>query len=401
LRDQKPSVLIVVSSLFKAEGQMAKAISQIVHDVDFYFFSALEFKYRIKEFEKLIKNVDAIHWLVNRSSIPLEVLKMTEGIQQISTIHHLCPEENDKLSAAQGTQIIHVVAKEWETAIRKSVKDVPVILARLGIYTSSFAKTTKGIQSKKKVIGLMGFYPGAHNRKSPDVALDALRDLNKRFDQIIVKLQGAGWEDFCKELKANNIEYELSDYSSKSKSDLFFNNVDVFLCTSDYEGGPLPVLEALSSSVPVVSTKVGVAQEILKNGGGVLCEKGDSKALSSALYSLLTDIELYNNHKGVAKKSVSSLDWSNLAKEYSTLYKQILSAAKQHSSEKLLPPQVQQRKEQEYGNIQEGLSLLYHGKKWIGLKLVIASQLSRHVSLKRKLNTQKRVFKYLIQGVRT
>ncbi len=63
---------------------------------------------------------------------------------------------------------------------------------------------------------------------------------------------------------------------------------DVFILTSDYEGYPMVLCEALCLGKPIVSTKVTGAEEILSDGVGLLCDR-DEKVLADAL------IELYEN----------------------------------------------------------------------------------------------------------
>ena len=126
MHSNKPKILLVVSSLFKAEGQIALAISELFEEYEIYFFSTLELKYRFQEFEDVVKSVDVIHWLVNRSSVPQKALNVASSKKQIATIHHMCPQENEKLESARESTLIHVVAKEWKEFIEKeqSLEDI-------------------------------------------------------------------------------------------------------------------------------------------------------------------------------------------------------------------------------------------------------------------------------------
>jgi glycosyltransferase involved in cell wall biosynthesis len=42
----------------------------------------------------------------------------------------------------------------------------------------------------------------------------------------------------------------------------YYNSIDVFICASDIEGTPNPVLEAMACGVPVISTDVGVVPQV-------------------------------------------------------------------------------------------------------------------------------------------
>jgi glycosyltransferase involved in cell wall biosynthesis len=65
----------------------------------------------------------------------------------------------------------------------------------------------------------------------------------------------------------------------------------VFVMPSDYEAGPLTVLEALAMERPVVATPVGIVPEVIDSGryGGYLVPVGQAQALVEATLQLLDD----------------------------------------------------------------------------------------------------------------
>lgn len=67
---------------------------------------------------------------------------------------------------------------------------------------------------------------------------------------------------------------------------------DCFLLTSDYEGCPYTVLEAMAAGVPVVAARVGGVPELVEDGvEGILFEPGDPVAAAAALESVLSSPE--------------------------------------------------------------------------------------------------------------
>jgi glycosyltransferase involved in cell wall biosynthesis len=46
----------------------------------------------------------------------------------------------------------------------------------------------------------------------------------------------------------------------------WYANIDVLICTSLFEGCPLPVLEAAACGKPVISTRVGIVPELIEHG---------------------------------------------------------------------------------------------------------------------------------------
>jgi glycosyltransferase involved in cell wall biosynthesis len=65
---------------------------------------------------------------------------------------------------------------------------------------------------------------------------------------------------------------------------------DVFAFPSRREGAPFALLEAMRSSVPVVTTDFGGADEIVDSGeNGIVVPQDDPRALAEAIGGLLRD----------------------------------------------------------------------------------------------------------------
>lgn len=54
---------------------------------------------------------------------------------------------------------------------------------------------------------------------------------------------------------------ELNDHAAMNQ---FYNILDAYICMSRTEGAPVPMLEAMAAGLPVVSTDVGLAPELLE-----------------------------------------------------------------------------------------------------------------------------------------
>ena len=99
-------------------------------------------------------------------------------------------------------------------------------------------------------------------------------------------------------------------------------NTDIFVCTSNSEGGPIALWEAMSMSIPVVSTKVGGAPQYIKNGfNGYLCNISDSKNISKKIYRLMLSSKLRNKIGINARKTIQKyIDSSKITRKYEKLY---------------------------------------------------------------------------------
>ena len=64
-------------------------------------------------------------------------------------------------------------------------------------------------------------------------------------------------------------------------------NADIFVLTSNYEGFPITILEAMSFGLPVIASDVGGVSEIVDNSVGYLIKRGDKEGLKRALKGLI------------------------------------------------------------------------------------------------------------------
>ena len=76
----------------------------------------------------------------------------------------------------------------------------------------------------------------------------------------------------------------------------YYREADIYLLSSDSEGMPNSVMEALNFSLPVVSTDAGDADFLVKDGiTGFLVPIKDYKMLVEKLYELVSDSSLRND----------------------------------------------------------------------------------------------------------
>ena len=80
---------------------------------------------------------------------------------------------------------------------------------------------------------------------------------------------------------------------------------DVFMLTSDYEGMPMTLLEAMACGVPSVVSDVDGCREILHDGeGGVTARPGDVEDFAEKLFPFLKDAELRSLQGNLARERV-------------------------------------------------------------------------------------------------
>ncbi|NJL53878.1 glycosyltransferase family 4 protein [bacterium] len=102
--------------------------------------------------------------------------------------------------------------------------------------------------------------------KGPDVFLETIAILKNKIPELFVLLSGpargyvkAGLES----LSVPYHHYQLDYYPQVSE---LFQALDLYLVTSRQEGGPKAVLESMASGIPLVTTRVGQAMDLVQHG---------------------------------------------------------------------------------------------------------------------------------------
>ena len=108
------------------------------------------------------------------------------------------------------------------------------------------------------------------------------------------------------------------------------NALDVFVMSSSTEGLPLVVLEAMATSLPVVSTSVGGIPDVLDEGQtGFLVPSEDEAALRDRIARLHAD-QAVTRAAGAKARSVAVSRYSGerMQREYLELYARVLSPSR-------------------------------------------------------------------------
>ena len=101
---------------------------------------------------------------------------------------------------------------------------------------------------------------------------------------------------------------------------------DAFVLSSDYEGNPLSILEAMAAGLPIVSTAVGGVLTLFENGiQGFLVQPGDLEGLSKSMNTLLkfpTVRQSFGN--AAALRARENFDVSKMVRAYEETYEDLV-----------------------------------------------------------------------------
>lgn len=117
--------------------------------------------------------------------------------------------------------------------------------------------------------------------KGPDVFLRTMEKLKEEVPDIFILLSGPARGYVKKGLERLELPYthiHLKDYSEIGS---LYQALDLCVVTSRQEGGPKAILEAMASGVPIVTTRVGQAMDLVQNGkNGFMVEIEDTEGLA-------------------------------------------------------------------------------------------------------------------------
>lgn len=123
--------------------------------------------------------------------------------------------------------------------------------------------------------------------------LDALYNLDCR-DRCLVRLVGDGenlaaTKSHAIQLKLTNVEF----LGTRTDVINLLSQASIFVLSSNWEGFPLTILEAMRAGLPVVASDVGGVSEAVVDGQtGYLIPRGDAKYMAHCLEKLINNPEL-------------------------------------------------------------------------------------------------------------
>jgi glycosyltransferase involved in cell wall biosynthesis len=243
-----------------------------------------------------------------------------------------------------------------QTLIGQGISEGKITMIPLGIDLSRFAPASAetrqafrdrlGIPEDAICVGSfqkdgVGWQDGAEPKliKGPDVFLDVIARLSARYPNIVVLLTGPsrGYvKDGLKKMKVPYIHHFLTDYHKIVR---YYQALDLYVISSRFEGGPKALLESWATGVPVVSTAVGMAADLVKHGiNGMLAQTEDVARLTGHAEALIENESLRAGCRQRALEDVTTYDWPLIAEQYyEKLYRPFMGNGKTPGGRRVNP----------------------------------------------------------------
>lgn len=187
---------------------------------------------------------------------------------------------------ADGSVFLNDFAKDFYQK-RISLKN-PIVIPNA--VNEGFDKPLFIGEREKVVLGV-----GRHSEvKNFPLLIDAFSIIKDEFPDHTLKIYGKGplTQDYIEQVKRLGIEDRVifPGFCKDIKEEVYGANA--FVLSSNYEGMPVALIEAMALYTPCISTDLGGGFDLIKDGeNGLIVPKGDKEALASALRKVLSDKE--------------------------------------------------------------------------------------------------------------
>ncbi|MFA5142487.1 MAG: glycosyltransferase family 4 protein [Candidatus Woesearchaeota archaeon] len=259
-----------------------------------------------KKFNKpLVGYVHSIDWVLAEKSTPYPILNRIVGW----VTRYLARSNYGKCD------ILMVPTQEVADIFEQEGISVNKVLIPMGINTDKFipaadrseVKKSLGIKPEEIVIG----YCGRVSRDKDIMTLyKAFEWLNKKNKDVKLLIVGPGLENYMHMFKSKE---NIIVTGAKDDVIPYYQAMDIFVLPSLTETTALSILEAMSSGCCVVSTKVGVAQQLIENNeNGFFFPKRNVTVLKKKLQWLIQNKESISQFGKRARITVMKhFSWSS------------------------------------------------------------------------------------------
>jgi glycosyltransferase involved in cell wall biosynthesis len=193
---------------------------------------------------------------------------------------------------------------------------------------SNDVRAELGIARDAEVVGTVSVL---RPEKALDVLVVAAESLAREFPRLRVLVAGAGPEEerLRALVRGRGLERTVQLLGFRRDVANVLAALDVVVSTSDREGTPLAVLEAMAAGKPVVATRVGGIPDLVEDGvHGLLVPPRDPSALALALARLLRDPEARSElGRNARERQRREFDIGVVVARVEALYEELVAAA--------------------------------------------------------------------------
>lgn len=180
------------------------------------------------------------------------------------------------------------------------------------------------LSKKKKQLLYVGFLNAA---KGPERLIKIWKRLYKKFPDWEMIIVGSGEKLLIKRLKRLASNLPRIRFEGLQKPDEYYMNASIFCMTSNYEGWPMVIPEAMQNGcVPVAFNSFAAIQDLIQDGqNGFLIKPFSINEYTKKLEILIINSTLRFNMAQKAMESITKFNIDKIADSWESLFKKINS----------------------------------------------------------------------------
>jgi alpha-1,3-rhamnosyl/mannosyltransferase len=191
----------------------------------------------------------------------------------------------------------------------RTANELRPTLSRHGLQPDGYLLSVATIEPRKKLDRLIAAYgelPETLRRRYPLVLTGAPGWLDGPIRAAIERGRSAGWLRFL-------------GYVPEAELPLVYAGARALAMISVYEGFGLPVLEAMASGVPVLTSNLSCLPEVA-GGAALLVDPDDVGAVSRMVERVLTDDVWRGQARATGQRRAALLTWERCALQTTTVF---------------------------------------------------------------------------------
>ncbi|HLC90541.1 MAG TPA: glycosyltransferase [Candidatus Nanoarchaeia archaeon] len=284
-----------------------RTIKESIKEADIIFIqgpaliSYLSMYYGKKYQKKVVSYMHVIPWELFEKFVPLFTNKVLfHLIKKLAiSFYNRCDE-------------ILVPYRDLSLELQKAGIRTKITVAGLGVDINLFSVPANKVLAKKKIgldphVKVIGYVGRISKEKNTEVLLSAFKKLDHQSHLYLLLVGDGTPEQTAKFKELDNCR--MTGFVTNVQD--YLQAMDIFVMPSLTETTSLASLEAMSTGLPIISTKVGfIKNYIVKDYNGVFFSKNNSTMLSIKIQKLLDNKELAQRFGANARKTVAySFSW--------------------------------------------------------------------------------------------
>jgi glycosyltransferase involved in cell wall biosynthesis len=321
-------VLFIVDSRYWVIGNFAHQVSKDNSGIEATTCSQFAIRKTIKRFGSFPKCFDVIHFLRTKT-----IQGFWGALPIVTTFHHFDPSID--FAPFHQSDGVMTVSSQWHKYLSKiGISTTQQNLVAFGVDTTQFYPPEDETRLKvRKTLHLphdafvLGFssrrISNINNSKGVNCFLQALQRLHRRLPNLATLIIGPGWQALAKDIRQQGILCTQAPYEiTHERIAKYYQAMDVFWVTSRVEGGPVPLLEAMATGLPCISTPVGAALDLIndKQNGFIVSFDCPDQFVDRSI-QLEQDQNLRHRIGNEARKTIlEERQWSQIQDKLQDLY---------------------------------------------------------------------------------